>query len=682
MTSSALSFLYLLFVTAALILALPQLASGQEPAAKEGKTWAILIAAEDYQKAARLQYTVNDVRQLKAVLLQRGGLELRQITTLTDDGKTADERPLKASIEKRVSQALKRVGPDDSVILYFSGHGFRDDAGRLYLAPLDCDPKNPAQTGVAAVWLREQIEACPAAFKLLVLDACHAGSEKGDEESPSVSAKDLGELFKSAAGVVTIASSKGEEKSRIWDFKQQSLFSYWLQEGLKGHADASGDGEIDIHELFEYVYSHVVETANIRFGRPQTPARIIGARVDGVPVVLRLRPQGLKQILTDMAEQLAGLMEERQLGRVGVLEFSSLTPEGEALGADFGFLGRYCADELQRRLLDRSRGKFEVLDRARLQETLKALNFGLADLQSDAALENLAKATNNTPVLATGTILGRSGRVVHLRCRVRETQGEKVVAEVGGVARLSDSEWGMLGRSVQVKPEDRLPLSAPGSTPQPVEDRLVEKLDARASGPHPFRDPRFPYRVRVLVGGQERAGSFQGNDFVVPLRRGEVYELRVQNNSGKAAIARVLVDGLNTLPEKEKDAKGIETMIVGKPVNIDEARYWVLDPADPLVVKENGRPTWAIRGFVTEASVQGKLRKFTVVDTEKSLAARQKFTDNIGLITAAFYEPRQKRIGTGLGEEVGAEIRRRDDLEPGNLLAVVHIRYVDAEAGR
>ena len=42
--------------------------------------------------------------------------------------------------------------------------------------------------------------------------------------------------------MATLASSTGDEKSQIWDDKEQSLYSYWLNQGLKGHADDKKKG--------------------------------------------------------------------------------------------------------------------------------------------------------------------------------------------------------------------------------------------------------------------------------------------------------------------------------------------------------------------------------------------------------------------------------------------------------
>jgi hypothetical protein len=194
-----------------------------------------------------------------------------------------------------------------------------------------------------------------------------------------------------------------------------------------------------------------------------------------------------------------------------------------------------------------------------------------------------------------------------------------------------------------------------------------------------------------MVGGRERQGIFERNpaigkeNYVVALKRGEVYTVRVENYSGQIACLRLLVDGLNTLPEKYLE-KGISTVEVAPRVNLSQARHWVLDPNPPNSQRRN---VWGINGFVTETGVQGKLREFKVVDAESSVAARKSFTDQIGLITAAFYRREIPRTyagssigsarpgaGTGFGEERQADLRERTDVRPGDLWAVINIRYV------
>jgi uncharacterized caspase-like protein len=684
-----------LFLGSLLLLAAqaPAIVAQDASSPPEGNSWALLIGAQDYAQASKLSYIVNDVRQLADTLLRYGGYERARVEQITDEG-TPESQPTKAALERAIPRFLARVKAGDHVLIYFSGHGFRAEDGRLFLAPLDCDPKRPAETGVSASWLREQLEACPGAVKLLILDSCHAGTEKGDATTENVATKSLAEIFAKTAGVITLASSQEDEKSQVWQFKKQSLFSYWLKEGLKGHADKDANGAIDIDELFEYVHARVTLTAEVRFDRPQTPSRSVGTRIAGVPVVVRLRPQPLKQVVADMADQLAGLMEERQVPSVAIMEFTSETLSGEVLGGPFGLLGKLCSDQLQRQLEDRCLGKFSVVGKERLQAALRAEQFSVDDLGSGQRLAALASQGGGFPVLVRGSLYERKGNLLHLRCKLVETSGERTLGYVGGVAALNVSEWAMQGHSVQLaSPGDVSP--GPGEPPIPPPPppslspapavspsaQLIAQADQKSREAHPLSDPNFPLRIRILVNGRERQPVFRSNQAYVQVAKGEKYEVRVENRltgaggMSKRALLRLLVDGLNTLPEPDDD-KGIAQMIVGKRVNLDEAKYWCLNPDDNSY-RPGGIPTWAIPGYAASTGLQGKTRDFEVVDAAESLAARRKFTEQIGLITAAFYEPKLARgdLGTLPGKERDAIIRRCEDVEPGRLIAVLHLHY-------
>jgi uncharacterized caspase-like protein len=645
--------------------------------------YAVLIGAAKYEKWPQLRYTVNDCEQLQQTLTERGGFAPWQLTMITDDSQFL--KPTRKDVMEQLQNVLGRVGPDDEVLVFFSGHGCQDDQERLYLATLDCDPDNPAETGVPILWLREQLAACRAKFKLLVLDACHAGSEKGEGDK-GVAAQQLGKPFDSPElnSVVTLASSRDSETSQEWDEKQQSLFTYWLNQGLKGHADENGDGSIDIDELNKYVHRNVTHTAEKRFHRQQTPVRIVRSGQPGVPVVLQLRPLSLKQVVADMAEQLSWALEERDLKQVAVLEFTTDTKLGEALGANFGLLGKLCATDLQRKLMDQAGSHFSVLDQRRLQGALRKNLFKIEDLGSDEAMQRLASALDGLPVIALGTLRSRLGRQVTLQCNLIETGSGEMAASVGGVAYLNESEWAMLGRSAVIADGDTPP--PPPSFDDPTEDdagpqtsQVVFELDKRSKGPHPLADPNFPFPVRLRVNGKVRQGKFIGNNYYIPVRAGEEYEVVVEHRGNDTVMMRLLIDGLNTLPEKETSTKGVRTEIIAKRVNLDEARAWVLDP------KESRK--FVVKGFVSQTGKQGRLRKFVVVDGQQSLAARQEFTEQLGLITVAFYKPASEAratagatlgsaLGTGAGEEIDADMTERK-MKVGEFIGVVHLRYAD-----
>lgn len=640
----------------------------------EGSRWAILIGVEGYQNGVPpLKFTIRDVSQVAQTLGDRGGYLPSHILELTEENARRDRQPYRSTLLERLPEWLKKPGPHDSVLVYFSGHGFQDKrTGKTYLAPLDVDQSRLAETGVPVEWFRDQLAACSAATKLLIIDSCHAGSEKGDAPT-GISAEALGTVFRKLEGVVTIASSTADQSSLIWPERQQSLFSYYLNQGLKGHADSDENGEVDIDELYKYVFRNVQYTASQRFFHKQEPVRIVRSGAF-MPVVIELKPQKLNVLLRDMAEQLSVAMEEHRFGKVGVLEFTTDTKRGEMLGGDFGSLGRRCAAEMERRLLEQSDGRFSVIDRARLQNMLAAQHFSIDDLGSPDSLRRLNEAAHGLPVIAHGTIQDRVGRRISIRCKLCQTTSDEVAGWAGGTAVLSPSDWAELGLSASLKdgPGDPSPASAQplGATPSAQEsEQAIEKLDAESHRPHPLADPNFPYRVSIWVEGRERRGSFQGNEYFVPLSQGERYELRVENRTSKVVELRLLVDGLNTLPER-LGAKGVQTIAWAQPVALETASAWELDPQLGSV--------FAVRGFATKLGAEGKLRPFVVVDDDKSLASRARFTEQLGLITAAFYTAVPQTRGTGvLGEEDTPF--RTSRLVPKDLLAVVHLRYGNLE---
>jgi hypothetical protein len=681
--------------------------ANEAASAEPAKHWAVLIGCERYAKAPPLKFTLNDVRVLSTTLTSRGSYDPQNLLLMTDEESQSELQSVKKNLLTKIPEFFERISPGDSVLVYFTGHGFRDSSGKLYLAPLDVDPSDPASTGIAVEWLRQQIANCKASFKLLVLDACHAGSEKGEDDSKSASfgEKDL-ETFSSLEGVMTLASSTSEEKSQIWYEKQQSLFSYWLNQGIKGNADGDADGTVDFGELYKYVSENVTYTAKAHFPRSQTPVRVVRSGVIGEPSVMLLKPVSLREVLADNAELLANYVQDRKQSKVGVLEFTNSTSGiGELLGANYGTLGKWCTDEFERCLSQSGRGRFLLIDQRRMQGALKSEGFTIDDLGSEDGYRRLATRVGGMPLVAVGTLANRVGRLVTVKCQLLNVNNEKI-GETVGTAQLSESEWAMLGRSVELRPEDRRiehnETPNDGSTPRrlpvrpvSVTDTVIRRADERSRTIHPLKDQKFDFPITVKARSANRPndqpqtrqfvfktvgeGDSERQECFVPVRTGEVLEIWVGNRTGNKALMRLLVDGLNTSLEQEND-KGIATYVVGKRVNLDEANPKVLDPADKLVTKIGGIPTWAVRGFVTEAGTRGKLREFTVVDADKSLAARQKFTDQIGIITAAFYAEGggTRDVGIDAGREVSENLRQVD-AKIGSLLSVVHIRYVDAD---
>ena len=416
-----------------------------------------------------------------------------------------------------------------------------------------------------------------------------------------------------------------------------------------------------------------IATARNLFDRDQTPVRIVRTGTPGVPVVMMPSPTTLRESLSDMSEELATAMRAHQLTRVGVVEClpGALDPKIKAqLGGDAGLLGRWCAAELEKQMAKRAGGRYEMVAGNALQKSLSDEKLPFKDLHT-SAMKNLVVEGKKVPVIAEGRISARTGLTISFYCALKSTDTQEVLAEASSTASLDESEWASIGRSVAISAGDRTPEI--GGAPPEV--KVAQAMEEKSKGPHPLLDKSFPFRVDVIVGGKKRELVFDGasNNCYVPLSKGEVYSIQVENNSGSAVLMRLLVDGLNTLPETEKETKGVYTTLVAKRVNLDEAAAWKLDP--------NQARKYTIPGYFEATGEGGTYRQFEVVDAEESTAARQKFTEQIGIITAAFYAPNSTKrgLGTKAGAQKAGATELYDDAEPGNLLGVVHIRYVDPE---
>ncbi len=191
-----------------------------------------------------------------------------------------------------------------------------------------------------------------------------------------------------------------------------------------------------------------------------------------------------------------------------------------------------------------------------------------------------------------------------------------------------------------------------------------------------------------------------GNDLYVPLKQGEVYEIHIEVKPSveKPLLMRLLVDGLNTLPEPQRwrtrgffvepvsfPAEGSKPeptevrYVPAQRVSLEEASSWLLDPQQTRL--------WAVRGFVVDVEQQ-RYRQFEVVDAAELPTQRRQFTDQLGIITAAFYEAEKRReadpisrsvLATRPGAEKEERIETYTGFKPGQLVGILHIRYGSQE---
>jgi len=217
--------------------------------------YALLIGIAAYRHIRPLVKTTTDARDLYETLLQNG-YSPNNISLLLD------EQATKAAISDKLHWLARRVGPNDTVVIFFSGHGAQLIGGFWpgeYLCPVEATLEKVKDTFISDEEFTMALRAIHAGRLVVFLDACHAGGV-GEPKDPAVQVKaGLSEAAYThflAQGRVIIASCKPDEVSYEFPEMRNGLFTHYLLEALRGGA-ARPDGTVWITNLFGYVYEQV-----------------------------------------------------------------------------------------------------------------------------------------------------------------------------------------------------------------------------------------------------------------------------------------------------------------------------------------------------------------------------------------------------------------------------------------
>jgi hypothetical protein len=179
---------------------------------------------------------------------------------------------------------LSDTDPGSSVVIYFSGHGYRitnDLAHSYYLLPFGYDTSKLEATAVSGVEFTAALQAITAQKVLVVLDCCHAGgigitkspagnvvkSPMGVAAIKSAMPPDAATVFAEGKGRVLLASAREDELS--YGGRPYSVFTLALIEALCGMGAAKKDGYVRFSDLAGYTR----EAVSSRTGGKQHPVQ-------------------------------------------------------------------------------------------------------------------------------------------------------------------------------------------------------------------------------------------------------------------------------------------------------------------------------------------------------------------------------------------------------------------------
>lgn len=150
--------------------------SPPQPRSRSAKRWVVVIGIDRYQDWRPLGNAVGDARGALAAFTKLGFEPFGN--SLLDEAATC------SALHHLVNDQLRHIGSDDSLVLFFAGHGHtetteypdRTCTRTGYLIPVDADPRG----GRVGSWLHLEnwlklVAHLQARHILVILDACHSG---------------------------------------------------------------------------------------------------------------------------------------------------------------------------------------------------------------------------------------------------------------------------------------------------------------------------------------------------------------------------------------------------------------------------------------------------------------------------------------------------------------------------
>ena len=265
---------------------------------RTGDLYALVVGVSKYRdpKIPKLGLSDKDAKAFGDFLKSQNSIfKETQVTSLLN------EKATKAEVEKYLYYTLPKAGKEDTIILFFSGHGAFDPIRptEFLFLPYDAETEYLSTSGVKMSGL-DFLKGVSAERVLVVSDACYAGgfSEmKPKSIAPSV---DLFlQEFRNSSGRAIITSSKDKQIS--WEVPElkNSVFTHYLLEGLRGKADKDHDGVVTVNEAYEYAYLRTKDQTEGR-QHPQIEGKMVGAFPLSF-VGLRLPPSELRKKVFEAA---------------------------------------------------------------------------------------------------------------------------------------------------------------------------------------------------------------------------------------------------------------------------------------------------------------------------------------------------------------------------------------------
>lgn len=218
------------------------------------RTYIVSVGIADYPgRQNDLRVSANDAKTIADIFKKNGKAEVESFVN-------SDVTIQKVCATMRLTFA--KATPSDAIILYFSGHGIPGGLvcydGFLYYSSI-----------------LNVMKQSKARQKMIFVDACYAGKMRSTNRRSNNYSNENVMFFLSSR-----SSEKSLETPRQTGFNN-SLFTVFLERGLRGGADVNRDKVITAKEIYDFVHQGVIKAS----GGRQHP--VMWGKFDGNIVVMK-----------------------------------------------------------------------------------------------------------------------------------------------------------------------------------------------------------------------------------------------------------------------------------------------------------------------------------------------------------------------------------------------------------
>ena len=244
------------------------------------------------------KYTDNQIQQLdfpasnaNAIVnsFQMSPRESDRFSRIVLTNEQVQKTTWRLSTDTLYEEMAANAGPDDLLVIFLSGHGFRDELSKQYFYLTNSTRRNDVLAGRYQDCISFEDLARFAQVpcrKLLILDTCHSGAIQ------TLQPNDMKSIVRAVENdlVFTVTASEGNQQAFESRESELGLFTGRFVEGLSGEGDqrsfgGNQDGTVNLSEVVDYVKTTVPQDAT-RIGTYQYPTASPADLIDFVNIPL------------------------------------------------------------------------------------------------------------------------------------------------------------------------------------------------------------------------------------------------------------------------------------------------------------------------------------------------------------------------------------------------------------